>query len=169
MGAMASACSLFYTFGPSVSWLEVCRAVMRQDSHAPEDHVECRDSSVGRMTRLRLNDQRSTTGSGSFSPLCHDWLCQSNGYWGLFPRRWSGRGVKVTTHLHLVPRLRMQGAIPPPLHHMFARRAEVRTQTTIPYIFIYTTVYPKVSGLSHNEIYAYNNKHLFRSNTKGYS
>jgi hypothetical protein len=29
-------------------------------------------------------------------------------------------------------------------------------------------VYPKVSGLSHNEIYAYNNKHSFRSNTKGY-
>jgi hypothetical protein len=29
-------------------------------------------------------------------------------------------------------------------------------------------VYPKVSGLSHNEIYAYNNKHPLRSNTKGY-
>jgi hypothetical protein len=29
-------------------------------------------------------------------------------------------------------------------------------------------VYPKVSGLSHNEIYAYNNKHWLRSNTKGY-
>jgi hypothetical protein len=29
-------------------------------------------------------------------------------------------------------------------------------------------VYPKVSGLSHNEIYAYNNKHSLRSNTKGY-
>jgi hypothetical protein len=29
-------------------------------------------------------------------------------------------------------------------------------------------VYPKVSGLSHNEIYANNNKHSLRSNTKGY-
>jgi hypothetical protein len=29
-------------------------------------------------------------------------------------------------------------------------------------------MYPKVSGLSHNEIYAYNNKHSLRSNTKGY-
>jgi hypothetical protein len=29
-------------------------------------------------------------------------------------------------------------------------------------------VYPKVSGLSHNEIYAYNNEHSLRSNTKGY-
>jgi hypothetical protein len=28
--------------------------------------------------------------------------------------------------------------------------------------------YPKVSGLSHNGIYAYNNKHSLRSNTKGY-
>jgi hypothetical protein len=31
-----------------------------------------------------------------------------------------------------------------------------------------TSVYPKVSGLSHNEIYAYNNKHSLRSDTKGY-
>jgi hypothetical protein len=29
-------------------------------------------------------------------------------------------------------------------------------------------VYPKVSVLSHYEIYAYKNKHLLRSNTKGY-
>jgi hypothetical protein len=29
-------------------------------------------------------------------------------------------------------------------------------------------VYLKVSGLSHNEIYTYNNKHLLKSNTKGY-
>jgi hypothetical protein len=32
----------------------------------------------------------------------------------------------------------------------------------------YTRVYRKVSGLSRNEIYAYNNKHSLRSNTKGY-
>jgi hypothetical protein len=31
-----------------------------------------------------------------------------------------------------------------------------------------TRVYPKVSGLSRNEIYAYNNKDSLRSNTKGY-
>jgi hypothetical protein len=31
-----------------------------------------------------------------------------------------------------------------------------------------TRVYPKVSGLSHNEMLAYNNKHSLRSNTKGY-
>jgi hypothetical protein len=28
--------------------------------------------------------------------------------------------------------------------------------------------YPKVSELNHNETYAYNNKHSFRSNIKGY-
>jgi hypothetical protein len=32
----------------------------------------------------------------------------------------------------------------------------------------HTRIYPKVSGLSRNEIYAYNNKHSSRSNTKGY-
>jgi len=31
-----------------------------------------------------------------------------------------------------------------------------------------TRVYPNVSGLSHNEIYAYNNKKSLKSNTKGY-
>jgi hypothetical protein len=31
-----------------------------------------------------------------------------------------------------------------------------------------TRVYPKVSGLSHNEVYGYNNKHSLRSNKKGY-
>jgi hypothetical protein len=30
-----------------------------------------------------------------------------------------------------------------------------------------TRVHPNVPGLSHNEIYAYNNKHSLRSNTKG--
>jgi hypothetical protein len=31
-----------------------------------------------------------------------------------------------------------------------------------------TRVYPEVSGLNHNEIQAYNNKHSLRRNTKGY-
>jgi hypothetical protein len=33
---------------------------------------------------------------------------------GMLPRKWSDRGVKQTTHLHLVPRSRISGAIPPP-------------------------------------------------------
>jgi len=32
---------------------------------------------------------------------------------GLFPRGKSGRSVKLITHLHLVPTLRMRGTIPP--------------------------------------------------------
>jgi hypothetical protein len=33
---------------------------------------------------------------------------------------------------------------------------------------VHTRVYPKVSGLSRDEIYASNNKHWLRSNIKGY-
>ena len=32
---------------------------------------------------------------------------------GLFHRGYSGRVVKLTTHFHLVPKLRMSGTIPP--------------------------------------------------------
>jgi len=40
----------------------------------------------------------------------------SNGYRGLFPWGQSSRDVKLTTHLHPAPRLRMRGATPPLLH-----------------------------------------------------
>jgi hypothetical protein len=43
----------------------------------------------------------------------------SNGYQGLCPWGQSGRGVKLTTHLHLVPRLRMRGAVPPLFLYVF--------------------------------------------------
>jgi hypothetical protein len=35
---------------------------------------------------------------------------------GVLPSEYSGRGVKLTTHLHLVPKLRMCGAIPQLIH-----------------------------------------------------
>jgi hypothetical protein len=34
----------------------------------------------------------------------------------LFPYGYSGRGEKLTTHLYQMPKLRIRGAIPPPLH-----------------------------------------------------
>jgi len=37
-----------------------------------------------------------------------------NGFWRLFPQRYRNWGVKLTIHLHLVPRLRMSGDILPP-------------------------------------------------------
>jgi hypothetical protein len=40
-----------------------------------------------------------------------------------FPRVYSGRGVNLTTHLHLAPRLRMHGDIPPIPHTLSWRGA----------------------------------------------
>jgi hypothetical protein len=46
----------------------------------------------------------------------------SNGYRGLFPRRKSGRGVKLTTNIQLVQRSRKCGSIHP-LRHMSSCRS----------------------------------------------
>jgi hypothetical protein len=43
----------------------------------------------------------------------------SNENWGLSPRKQSGRTMKLTTHLHLVPRLKMREAVPPLLQYVF--------------------------------------------------
>jgi hypothetical protein len=72
-----------------------------------------RDSSVCMATGYDLNGSGSIPGSARFlfSPQRPDQLwgqpsLLSNGYRRLFPRVWSGRGVKLATHLHLVPRSR---------------------------------------------------------------
>jgi hypothetical protein len=74
-----------------------------------------RDSSVGIATRYGLDGRDSVPGRGrrSFStpqrpdPLWGPPSLLSNGHRRLFPRRKSGRGVKLTTRLHLVSRSRM--------------------------------------------------------------
>jgi hypothetical protein len=91
---------------------------------APEDRN--RDSAVSIVTVYGLDDRgvgvRVPVGSGMFSSRHRPdrfWGPQSllsNGYRGLFPRVYSGRGVKVTTHLHLVPRSRKRGSIHPLPH-----------------------------------------------------
>jgi hypothetical protein len=76
-----------------------------------------RDSSVGIATGCGQNGRgvgvRVPVGSGIFSPpprpdrLWGPPSLLSDMYHGLLPRGLSGRGVKLTTHLHLLPKLRM--------------------------------------------------------------
>jgi hypothetical protein len=57
----------------------------------------------------------------------------------LFLWGWSGRSVKLTTHLHLVPRSRMRGAIPPLPYTSSWRGAKLSTGTTLPFTFTFIT------------------------------
>jgi hypothetical protein len=52
---------------------------------------------------------------------------------GSFPGGKSGRGVKLTTHLHLVPRSRMRGAIYSSTHqYIFMAWCLVKHRKTLP-------------------------------------
>jgi hypothetical protein len=71
--------------------------------------------SVGRATDYGLDGRASIPGRGrrfSYTSQRPDWLwvpssLLSNGYWVLFTREKSCRGMKLTTHLLQVPRSRM--------------------------------------------------------------
>jgi hypothetical protein len=62
----------------------------------------------------------------------------SNGHWG-----WSDLGVKLTTHLHLVPRSRMRGAIHPVPQYTFMAWYSVKksTGTTLPLTILRLALY----------------------------
>jgi hypothetical protein len=75
------------------------------------------------------------------SPPCPDRLwgppsLLSNRYQGLLPWGQSYRGVKLTTHPHLVPRLRMRGAILPLPQYAFTTWCSVKAQGQF-YLFLY--------------------------------
>jgi len=66
----------------------------------------------------------------------------SNGYQGLFPWESSGRGVKLTTHLHFVSRSRMRGAIPPlPQYTFMACCSVIKYTDNFAFTYVYLT-YP---------------------------
>jgi hypothetical protein len=87
-----------------------------------KSHLPDRGSNPGRR-KVRV-----PVAAKNFSPPCHvdRFLVPpnllSNGYRGLFPWGQSGRAVKLTTHLQLVPRSRKRGSIQP-VPHTSSRRS----------------------------------------------
>jgi len=65
----------------------------------------------------------SLINSNLTSVQCHSYTdtpsLLSNGYQGLFPWGWSSGRVKLTTHLHLVPRSRLRVNVPPLPQYVF--------------------------------------------------
>jgi hypothetical protein len=71
----------------------------------------------------------------------------SNGYRRLFPRGLSGRGVKLTTHLQLVPRSRKCGPIHPLPHTLSWRSAQlVKHRDNFAFFFSYTLAVMRRNG-----------------------
>jgi hypothetical protein len=69
---------------------------------------------------------------------CEPLSLLSNGGGGIFPWVWSGWGVRLITHLRLVPGLRMYGTIPPP-PYVFVTWYFVKHRGTLPlphFIFV---------------------------------
>jgi hypothetical protein len=104
-----------------------------------------RDISVGIDTRLRAGRPVFNSRLGHWwdffsspprpDPLWSPPCLLSNGNLGLLPRVWRGRGVKLTTHLHLVPRL-MRGTIPPLPQYVFMAWCLVKDRDNFTILFL---------------------------------
>jgi len=101
--------------------LNPCRVQWRSDSAVPRTRREGAVRSVCDLATGWTDDQGSIfVRGGNFisSPQRPDrlWGPPSilySAYRELFPSGQSGRGMGLNTHLHLMPRLRIRGAIPP--------------------------------------------------------
>jgi hypothetical protein len=107
------------------NWLMLYTAIIAVSFHNHTKHIRNRDSAVGIATGYGLDGRgvgvRVPVRARFFtSPRRPDVL--SNGYWGIFLRGQSGRGVKLTTRLQPVPRSRIRGSIHP-LPHTFPWRS----------------------------------------------
>lgn len=95
---------------------------------------------IGITNRIQIRQSRNwglTTGRGRLpSPQCPVWLWHPPSPWileGLFP------GIKVAgAHLHLVPRLRMCGTIPPVLYTSSSHGAYLSTVSPSTLFFTFT-------------------------------
>jgi hypothetical protein len=109
-------------------------------------HFKSRDSSVGVALGYRLDDRdsrvRFPAAAGNFS--LHHRVQNGSGtpqppiQWvpGALSLGYSGRGMKLTTHIHLVPRSRMRGAIPPLPQYAFMAWCLVKHRDKFTFTFI---------------------------------
>jgi hypothetical protein len=100
---------------PSLSWRAVpppSEPCFRPVSMSNCLDIGSRDSDWLRDGRPRGRGSSPNMGKISLLHVVQTAL-RPNGYRGLFPRRQSGWGVKLTIHLQLVPRSRIRGSIHP--------------------------------------------------------
>jgi hypothetical protein len=93
--------------------------------------MQSHGSSVSIETRLWADDQGSvpSMGNDGIFPLCHNVHTISGAHPASYPMSTSGKsgwGMKLTAPLHLVLRLRMQGAIPPFPQYIFIAQYLIR-------------------------------------------
>jgi len=109
--------------------------------------IKSRDSSPGIALGYGLDDRGSQPPPGGWEFFSSPsrpkrfWgppRLLSNGYQGLFTRGWSGRGAKLTTHLHLLPRSKISGTIPPLPQYVFMAWCSVQKKhRKFTFVFIY--------------------------------